>query len=155
MWLIFLILFFYFNRCTPNILSVRCNFTLISHSRRIIPSKFLQKCCTTGHSTKQCEHTCFINSIGTVWTYVLFLYFHLRQGCLYWINTTQNLPLKHLSCNLLYICISATMHFSVLKLHFLFQNPIVHGSAVLISTSFFHNVCSGAYFLVVKQRNFC
>ena len=53
----------------------------------------------------------------------------------------------------MYICNSATTYFfSVLKLHFLFQNPIAHGSAALISTNFLQNISNGIDFLVVKKK---
>ena len=40
----------------------------------------------------------------------------------------------------------------MVKLHFLFQNPIAHGSAAFISTNFFQNISSGIDFLVVKKK---
>ena len=40
----------------------------------------------------------------------------------------------------------------MVKLHFLFHNPIAHGSAAFISTNFFQNISSGIDFLVVKKK---
>ena len=57
-----------------------------------------------------------------------------------WIDTVQNLPLKD-SCT----CVTQQPRrflflFSILKLHFFFQNPIALGLAALISTDFFIKV---------------
>ena len=40
----------------------------------------------------------------------------------------------------------------VVKLHFLFQNPIAHGSAAFISAIFFQNISSDVDLLVVKKK---
>ena len=73
---------FTFDRCTPNMMQLYINTTFSqNNSFNKIP-----KCRTSGHSKNNNYLLSYIDSMGTVQTFVVFFYFHLRQKYICWLD---------------------------------------------------------------------